>query len=268
MPYFRRNRRYRKSNNKLTKSNIYANRSARAQSRQIAKLNSKVNYIRKSLKPEILVGYLMNNHTFTNSSISLNWDFMSIYPWMTFTHTDNASSSGGTFNIQGNQCRSKGLTVRLVSQYSDNWNDSLAATDHDQSAGYRILILQRRAPMEPSGGAQGLQINNFIQSIPNSITASDDNLVAPLAFGINQYWKVLFSKTYTISRQNPTRYHTIKIPGNKMLNFIRDVSNNSSDIVCKGIVYILIITGGLHYDTSYSARISMNWSTTLAFTDQ
>lgn len=267
MPYYRKNRKYRKYN-KLTKSSIYSNRSAKAQSKQIARINSKVNYIQRSLKPEILVGYLMNSHTFTNSSISLNWDFMSIYPWMTFTHTDNAASSSGKFDIQGNQCRAKGLTIRLVSQYSDNWNDSLSAVDHDQSAGYRILVLQRKSAMEPSGGAQGLQINNFVQSIPNSVSASDDNLVAPLAFGITQYWKILFSKTYTISRQNPTHYHNIKIPGSRMLNFIRDVSNNSSDVVCKGIVYILIITGGLHYDTQYSAQIKMNWSTTLAFTDQ
>ena len=266
MPYFRRNRnRTNRRYKRLTKASILSNRSARSQSRQIARLNSKVNYIRKSLRPETLVGYNMYDHTFTNSSMSLNWDFSSIQPWGGFTHTDNAASSGHT--IQGNHCTAKGLSIRMVVQYSDNWKDTLADSEHDQSAGYRVLILQRKAPLAPTGDSQSLTINNFIQSIPNSTSSSDDNLVAPLTYGITQYWKVLLAKTYTISRQNPTRFHNFKFNEKQLLDFTREVSNGSSDIVGKGIIYIILITGGLHHDVDYDARIKITWCSSLAFND-
>ena len=65
----RYNKRYYRRNRRLTKSSILANRSAKAQSKQIAALSRKVNIIAKANKPEFRSIWIKYNHEFTNSSL-------------------------------------------------------------------------------------------------------------------------------------------------------------------------------------------------------
>ena len=59
---FRRYRRYYRRNRKLTKASILTNRGAKAQSKQIAALNRKVNYLAKANRPEVLIKFINGSH--------------------------------------------------------------------------------------------------------------------------------------------------------------------------------------------------------------
>ena len=70
---FRTGRRYSRRRGKLTKARIYLNRGAKAQSKQRAALNRKVNWLAKVNKPELRVIYRNWSHTFTNSTLASNY---------------------------------------------------------------------------------------------------------------------------------------------------------------------------------------------------
>ena len=123
MVYGRRSyKRYHRRYRKLTKASIYGNRSARAQSRQIARINSRVNHISRSLRPDVRTAYFTYEHVFSNSAANANWDFQSINPWYTSFNGTDAPDQYTPPN--GNLCKAKGLTIRFLTQYSDNYNFS------------------------------------------------------------------------------------------------------------------------------------------------
>ena len=135
---YRRRTLYRRKR-RLTKSSILANRSAKAQSRQIASLNRKVNILTKANRPEILSLWRTFQRTFTNSALASNYDVSwYVSPW--------SPSGGKTFGtLQGAFCRSKGFTFNCVVEYSDSWSGNVSQSEnHQRSATYRFVILQYR----------------------------------------------------------------------------------------------------------------------------
>lgn len=259
--YSRRN--YKRS--KLSKVNIYTNRGAKAQSKQIAALSRKVNILAKANRPEIRILYRNWSHTFSNGSLAANYDVSALGPWSTsYTGDDQAA---GSVDIQGNYCRCKGISVKMVSQYSDNWRDTIADASHDQNAGYRIVILQRKTATPITDSDSSFPSLGDVFNFTSSLSSDDTNLTLPLVSGITATFKVLYSKIFTLSRYHSTRYHNIYIPASKCIDFSRDVNITTSSVIPKGQVYIMVFTGGLHHDIDYTAQISISATTKIAFTD-
>ena len=262
---FRYSRKHYRRSRKLTKANIYANRGAKAQSKQIAALNRKVNYLAKVNKPELRIIYRNWSNTFTNSTLSSNFAITQLAPWnATYTGDDQAA---GDYALEGNFCRCKGISVKLISQYSDNWRDTIADASHDQNAGYRIVILQRKIATPITDANYNLPNLADVFNTTSTLGSDDTNLTLPLVSGITSTYKVLYSKTFTISRYHSTRQHNIFIPESKCINFSCDVNITTASAVSKGQVYVMVLTGGLHHDIDYTAQIHIAGTTKILFTD-
>ena len=248
---------------KLTTARIYANRSARSQSRQIARINRRLNYVAKITRPEVRIMWINWGHTFTNSTLAANYsgDWMS--PWRSsYTGDDEVT----TVVPAGNFCRCKGVSLKLIAQYSDNWRDDIADAAHDTSAGYRVVIIQEKVATA-LGQQQYVPVVTDVFNVANSISSNDENLTAPLVQGITGTYKILYSKVFTISRYHPTRQHNIRIPASKCLNFVKDVNVSGSSAIGKGRVWFLVLTGGLHHDIDYTAQINITGTLKIAYTD-
>lgn len=261
---FRYRRRSFKRGRKLTTARIVANRSARAQSFQIAKLNKRISAVAKATRPEVLVKYVNKEMEFTNSAFSTNFNQIDFDPYYTsYAGDDDADAD---INLQGNFNRCKGISLKLVTQYSDNWRDTIADEAHDASAGYRVVILQVKRAI-PIGATPSGSIGSIFNSTSN-LSSADTNLTMPLVSGIGATYKVLYSKTFTINRYHPTRIHNIYIPGRKCLNFVKEVFM-ATDVSPqpKGHIIVAFLTGGLHQDIDYNSKIKIAATLKVAYTD-
>lgn len=265
MVYYRRSykRRY-NGKRKLTTSKILANKGARAQSYQIAKLNRRINYLTNQNRPEILTHWRVFDRTFTNSALASNYSVgWYVHPW--------GASSGKSYaeSLNGDFCRAMGFNFKAIVEYSDNWSGNRSESEnHQRSASYRIVILQHR------NNELSLTDSNVFDRVFNvsSTTTSDDvNTTQPLKSGIKSVFKVLFSKTYTISNQHPSRQHNISIPAKKLLNFRREVNGSGgaqiSDALPRGCVRVCLLTGGLHADSDFNSQVKVAATCKIAFTD-
>lgn len=262
MPRYRK--RYSKSRRVLSKVNIAANRSARAQSKQIATLSRKLNYIAKQNRPEIRIKFANFSETLMNSALAQNFRTLNtLSPWSnTYTGDDAATSQN---ELEGNFNRCKGITLNMITEYTNDYTGD--ESDLQLAASYRILIVQEKIPKLPTESGVPTYNVSDIFDIANSQTSSDANITMPLVSGITARFKILFSKCYTIHKFRPTRLHKISIPAKKCLNFVREKNLTSSSPSAKGRVYAFILAGGLHYDTTHSARIACNGTLKIAYTD-
>lgn len=262
MVYFRRYRKTYRRNRKLSKANIYANRSARAQSRQIAKLNSRVNYLAKQNRPEIYTKYWTYTRTFTNASLSSNYE---IYTWNPWT---GGSGDLGDTTPEGNFARSKGISFKINVEYSDDWADDTASQNHQRTASYRIVVLQNRTSSLTITAGNALMDQIF--NVSSTTTSGDDNTIKPLRTGLVSEYKVLYSRAFTISNQHPTRIVSINIPARRCLNYSLATSpagTPQNTVGARGTVILALLTGGLHFDTNFSSQIVMTHCVKLAFSD-
>ena len=250
---------------KLTTSKILANKSARAQSFQIARINRRISYLAKANRPEVRCIAREFENTFSNDTFSSNFMTTTMSPWIGSYIIDDQAS--GSMNFEGNFMRTKGYYLRLISQYTDNWRDTIADVKHDASAGYRIVILQQRqaSPITESQ-TQYIQAQDIF-NVSTSLTSGDGNIIRPLNSGVNAQFKILYSKEFTINRYHPTRLHRIYIPAKRLLNMTKVVSSSTSSNSAKGRIHICILTGGLHWDVDYTAVIRMTGVHKLYFTD-
>lgn len=261
MPYFRRYRKNYRRNRKLTKTNIYLNRSARAQSKQINALNQKIKAVYKATRPETLTRVYSFHNIFTNSSMGDSAKVQQYSPW----DSTNETSGDSPTTPHGEYARALGLQIRLMFQYNDNFSTSLSALDHDPSAGYRIIILQQKASTAINGTAP-VTVENIVNVSQSMFSQSEYQLLAPLADGITSLYKVLFDKTYTISREHPCRSHRLSFK--KLIGFSREKAVGSATSPdCRGRITILYITGGLHWDSQYSAQIDMTQTAKITYSD-
>lgn len=263
MPF--RRRKYIKHSRRLTKSNILANRSAKAQSKQIAALSRKVNILTKANRPEVLTRYVNYERTFTNASLASNYEVYWWNPW--YVGASGNKDYGDA--LQGQFCKSKGLNVRFNIEYSDSWSGNISQSEnHQRTASYRIVILQNR-----TAGSLPQSASDIFSSVFNAsstLSSSDINTIIPLKSGITSKYKVLYSKAYGISNQHPIRLHNINIPARKLLNFSLE-TNTSGTLIsenhARGTVVVCILTGGLHADSDYTSQINLSTMIKIAFTD-
>ena len=211
MPRYGRYRKYSKRRGKLSTTRIFANRSAKSQAYQIAKLNKRISAVARANRPEVLTKFINFEHTFTNATLADNYSYISIHPWSgTYTGDDEADATG---DITGNYNRCKNITARFIAEYSDDYNATNPDVSHQRTAGYRMLIIQRRIATPATQTGQNPTINDLF-NITSSQTSSDTNLTIPLVAGIAKTWKILYSKTFTISEKRPINKHKVMISQN------------------------------------------------------
>lgn len=259
---FRRYRKVYRRNRKLTKASILSNRSARSQSKQIARLNSKVNYLTKQNRPEVLTKYWTYTRTFTNASLASNYEIYTYSPW------NGGSGDVGSTSPTGNFARSKGITVRFNVEYSDSWSGNVSQSEaHQRTSSYRIVLLQQKNSLV---SATGNALFDNIFNVSSTLTSGDDNTIKPLRSGLTSEFKVLYSKSFTISNQRPARIHNINIPANRCLNYALATNPSGSPENtggARGTLVVALLTGGLHADADYNSQIVITHCAKLVYTD-
>lgn len=263
MPYRYRKRNYKRKRN-LTKASILANRSARSQSKQIAKLNSKVNYLTRQNKPEILTRFVSLARSFTNSALASNYEVYFWNPWTTIY----AGSKDYSDSLNGDFCRCKSINVRFNVEYSDSWSGNVSQSEnHQRTASYRIVIAQLRKTL-PSAISSSDVFDQLFHTT-SSISSGDENTILPLKSGVSSIYNILYAKSYGISNQHPIHLRNINL--RKHLTNFRNETNSSGSIqfsgTSQGTVIVAILTGGLHSDANYNSEINVKTMIKLAFTD-
>lgn len=247
-------KRYSRRNRKLTKANIYGNRSARSQAGQIAALNRKINYISKRDRPEIKT-LIKNPQEFEMTSDL----FTSTYA----TYVQPQPINGDNENQYiGDKYKLLNYTLSINLEY---YNNSSTGFHDTESAGctYRILCLQIK---DISSGEIPESLENILQFTGNTGANYSMQTRSPLRVGITKRYRILFDKTYTITSTN--NQATRRIMLKPKYQTVRPAMNApSTPQYLTNTIVTYIISSGLHYDANFTEYLQATVYSKIAFTD-
>lgn len=241
MAYFKRynsNRRRRRST--LSTKNIVSRKSASSQSRQILSLRNRISKVERDSRPEIQLHEISDSKTFTNSSLAdTNFQWIVSLPGSSMT---------------GQWVNSRGLGIRGVVEYSDNYQTNVAV-DHQRTCSFRFIVFSSKASSNSV-----IPLQNLV-NINAAGTGYELNAIRPMKKGITSYAKIYYDKTFIISSQNPIRKFYIS------LKKIKNLHKETSDIHPRGEIQFGIITSGLHFDSTYNQQIKLSFISTYSYND-
>lgn len=248
--YRRYGRTYRKRYSKLSKANIYGNRSARSQAGQIAALNRKVNKIAKRDKPEYkIVNTSPYAKSFTSQALSNTYITIS----QPFPTVNNASDEG----MVGNKVH---MIALKMNGYCEYFNSSNTGYHDTESAGcvIRIIAIQ----FKQSGGTV-IPIDQLLQqagTVGSNYTAL---AYSPFKQGITNKCRVLMDYRSIITTTRNQKLLNLRVP----LRKYRDLRFDNGTNAWSNNVLFYVIVGGLHYDQNYTETVEFNATLKLVYTD-
>lgn len=208
---FRRYSRNYKRYRKLSKGNIYLNRSAKSQARQIATLARKVNFVQKQCKPEtkILLSEL------TSQELETSPFYLSVKVPMPAIGTGDNERVGNSIKFLNGS-----LHVGF----------DRASTNNDVSVAYRVIIIETKTPGPLSSNAPALA--DILVSAANFRAA----LISHFKTGITAQYKIFKDVVGSISGNNkivkvkytPYRYETVDVAGNNRRLFFYVIANGDT----------------------------------------
>lgn len=251
---YRRGRRYNRRGRKLSKANIYGNRSARSQAGQIAALNRKINYISRRDRPEVkTLVRSPNSFTFTSATLDNTYSIY-IQPLPQPGSSDHGII-GDVYKILSYQ-----LFINM-----EYFNNSTTGYHDSESAGctYRILCLQAKA-IDSDSLPEG--ISNILEFTANTGAAYSLMTRSPMVTGITKRYRVLFDKTYSLTtNRNQGTHRIILRPKSNTVRTQTGQSNPAS--ISNNQIITYLITSGLHTDLNFTETVEGSVSSKIAYTD-
>lgn len=248
MPYGKRSyRRNRKYNRRFRYSRLIRNRSSIAQAGQIKALSSRINRVYRRLKPDTNVFYTDSFTKVFDNSASANTYYCS-----DVTSAEFKNQQGQAFQFSIGDSR-KLYNVRFYGnfEYVDNYVVQ-PQVDHQRTCMARIIIAQRIQ------GSANKAVITDIAKIESSGAGYELNCLKPLKDNVTDYVRILYDKAYTFSDQTPIRSFNINL--RKLLPW----RFSSGDTYHYGSFVFMVITAGLHWDTTYTQELKFNWGAKLA----
>lgn len=245
---YKKNYRKNRSSKVLKNRYIYGNKSASAQSKQIAALKTRLNYFARQNRPEIKTKFASSSaFTFDNSAASNTWK---AYP--------TVGLYGGTADNDrvGNFVRVKSLTWYFTFEYYDNMV-SLQNQPDSRGGMIRVLLLQYKKPV----GQTDIPVsrNSFLENWSDSGSAYTQQVIVPLKTGITEEFRVLADRKWAITENKNQLIKKITV---KPSNFRYTTDDKVNNVIC------VIITSGLHYGAaSYIQYIKGTFSDKIVYTD-
>ena len=225
-------RRYNTKKNKTKKFNryAYAKTDSKNQSKQIVRLNKKIDNVYKSLRGEIRKNISGGELAISNSA-----------PLIVPLTTLMGSSSLDLNDIF------KGVYTKFI---FENFKFFFNSADVNLTKGrtLRVIIIQNR---------NGLSAAPSIGDILNP-SGSESYIVAPFKPGINDKYKILLSKTYIISSERDYLYKSYNFK--KIIGYNKINSASVPATFCKGSIFIIFIT-------TQTEEIKIKWNNTLGYID-
>lgn len=233
-------KRYRRRRSALTTRNITARTSARSQSRQIMALRNRVTNVERNCRPETQLHTITSGATFSNST------FAATYQQWLLTVAGNS--------ITGQWLHSKGLSLRGIVEYSDNYQNVVAA-DHQRTCTFRVIVFAKL-----SSGNSDVPVANIVD-LSNTGNGYELNAVRPLKKGLTSYAKIYYDRSYVISAQNPIKKIAISLK--RLMNLHKE----TTDTHPRGELTLAVITSGLHWDSAYTQELRLNFISNFAYND-
>lgn len=241
------NRRYKRrySKRKTTGAkNVFMNRSAKSQAKQIYSLSKRVNKVYNVCKPEYKV-YDGANATYTFSS----GDITNTYK---ITYFNGPSQGLNDDQFVGNKIRCVSLDLYFTGEY---YNTSDTGYHGTESAGtpFRIIVLQRKEATDST-----ISISDVLSTSGGSGADYTMQAICPLKRGITDNFRVLLDKKiiFTSAKNQALRHYKMR-PNNLKWN---------SAYKTNGFITVLV-SAGLHYDANFNEYVEGTVKEKLVYTD-
>ena len=225
----RYNRRYKNKTKKFNKY-AYAKTDSKNQAKQIVRLNKKISNVYKTLRGEIRKNISGGELTIQNSSPVI----LSLKNLM------------GSSSIELNDVFKGKYTKFIYENFKFFFNSG--DIDITQGKTLRVIILQNRI---------GLEEIPSIEDILNP-SGSANYIIAPFKPGINNNYKILLSKIYTISSDRDYLYKSYNFK--KIIGYNKNISPLVPFTYCKGSIFIIFIT-------TQTKEFKIKWNNTLGYID-
>ena len=225
----RYNRRYKNKTRKFNKY-AYAKTDSRNQAKQIVRLNKKISNVYKSLRGEIKKNNTGGQLTISNSA-----------PVIVSLKELLGSSSVDLNNVF------KGVYTKFI---YENFKFFFNSGDIDITQGktLRVIIIQNRV-----GLAAAPEINAILNP-----SASTQYIIAPFKNGINNNYKILLNKTYTISSDRDYLYKSYNFK--KIIGYNKLSNSAPLSTYGRGSIFIIFIT-------TQTKEFEIKWNNTLGYID-
>ena len=225
----RYNRRYKNKTKKFNKY-VYAKTDSRNQAKKIVRLNKKISNVYKTLRGEIRKNISGGELTIQNSSPAV----LSLKNLM------------GSSSIDLNEVFKGKYTKFIYENFKFFFNSG--DIDITQGKTLRVIIFQNRNGLE--------EIPN-IEDILNP-SGSANYIIAPFKPGINNNYKILLSKVYTISTDRDYLYKSYNFK--KIIGYNKNGSPIVPSTYCKGSIFIMFFT-------TQTKEFKIKWNNTLGYID-
>lgn len=252
-------RRYRKNyrkrgSNTLSKYNIYMNKSARSQAKQISTLNRKINRIARRDKPEIKI-YTEQAKTFVLASATEDQE-------NTYLVVRQSLPVQGVSDGQyiGDKLKMLNFCVSFNAEYVTTYPSAMYAS-------LRLIVLQRKvldSTTEASPKIKDILEYNVYQQADQELL----QVSSPFEKGFSKQWRVLYDKNWLLTYNNKPVINKrlyIKVPSR--YSSLRTVDPNGN-ATTQNLCYFMFISSGLKWKTEdVNSNINVTWGYKLAYTD-
>lgn len=230
MAYKKRyNRRYKNKTKKFNRY-AYAKTDSKNQSKQIVRLNKKIDNVYKNLRGEIRKNFSGGQLTISNSAPVVL----------------NLKTLLGSETTKLNDIFRGKYTKFIYENFKFFFNTG--DVDLTQGKTLRVIIIQNRIGMAD------------VPSIDALLNASGtaNYIIAPFKPGINNNYKILLNKRYTISSDRDYLYKTYNFK--KLIGYNKDVGASEGLAFGRGSIFIIFIT-------TQTGEFSIKWENAFGYID-
>lgn len=235
---FRVNRRKgRRGNRALTARNIFGNKSAKAQAKQLHAAVGEIRRIKAHLRPEVKIC----RSSIDNRGLALSETAApGTVQYSSFAHPLPGSGNSDSTRI-GNKITYVNPKIFIGLQYRERMNSPMSYYNSTlDTRGIQVRLIAVQAKVTHSSAPQLseiLQNVNFSSQIDSMMMMRE-----PLQIGITSRYNILMDKRMTVNADNPTKSFRFTVKP-KTRAVIWDDQNSKP----KGAIYYFVLGGGYDY---------------------
>lgn len=227
MVYKKRRYYRRKKNTKKFNRYAYAKTDSRNQAKQIVKLNKKISNVYKALKPEIV-----------RTTASAEFEINSLAPTILNLKSFIGRDIIGFF---------KGKYAKYI-YFNFNFFFNSGNVDLTQGKTLRVVFFQNRIGMD--------ELPTHADIFQNS----SDSIISPFKEGVNNNYKILLSRTYTIPSDKDYLYKSYNFKKLIGLNLLTKTATSTDSIYPRGTIFVMFIT-------TQTTNYKVKWTSKLGHVD-
>lgn len=219
MAYGRRRSTYRRKGRRghrtLSTRNIFNNKSARAQARQISSLKRRINYVYRQCRPEVKL-----HEPLGPTVLTMQADLPSGYAF--HRYLIEMPDIGPTDNDRiGNSCNVKDVKVYMNMRmgFAEDVAVQLNGTSQTVNTTIRVVAAMFRAGSDAQ--PQSNDVFSSLSTLTQNAPLYNLNPISPLAEGVSSRFKILCDKRYHLNFDDRNTLDTIlKVKGSSIQKYI------------------------------------------------